>query len=189
VCTLLQKGWLSCIQEGKVFSSSYTIFWNLIDCVIVILLPYESKFLLTIQRTPMLILAITLQAALKIIESYMEGYRQDWKLSFEKDTVIRGGWYVNYLARSLALSHYLIIYTTIKGSSAVSLTLDWIMIFVMCFSLILWTFGTVTDNKEELLLLVLEKVTSHIFTRYVHETLYSNFYRIHLPWNIHGIHV
>jgi hypothetical protein len=39
----------------------------------------------------MLILAITLQAALKIIESYMEGYRQDWKLSFEKDTVIRGG--------------------------------------------------------------------------------------------------
>ncbi|WJX72005.1 hypothetical protein P8452_55929 [Trifolium repens] len=52
------------------------------------------------------------KAALKIIESYMEGYRQYWKLSFEKDTVIRG-------------------------------------------------------NKEELLLLVLEKVTSHIFTRLV----------------------
>lgn len=23
----------------------------------------------------------------------MEGYRQDWKLSFERDTVSRGGWY------------------------------------------------------------------------------------------------
>ncbi|WJX72006.1 hypothetical protein P8452_55929 [Trifolium repens] len=53
------------------------------------------------------------KAALKIIESYMEGYRQYWKLSFEKDTVIRG-------------------------------------------------------NKEELLLLVLEKVTSHIFTSFAH---------------------
>ncbi|WJX93756.1 hypothetical protein P8452_75246 [Trifolium repens] len=53
------------------------------------------------------------KAALKIIESYMEGYRQDWKLSFEKDTVIRG-------------------------------------------------------DKEELLLLVLEKVTSHIFTSFAH---------------------
>ncbi|KAG2690369.1 hypothetical protein I3760_09G183100 [Carya illinoinensis] len=29
---------------------------------------------------------------LKIIQLYMEGYRQDWKLSFEKDTVTRGGW-------------------------------------------------------------------------------------------------
>jgi hypothetical protein len=56
---------------------------------------YESKFSLTLQRIPMLILAITLQAGLKIIELYMEGYRQDWKLSFEKDTVSRGGWYVN----------------------------------------------------------------------------------------------
>jgi hypothetical protein len=72
----------------------------------------------------MLILAITLQAGLKIIELYMEGYRQAWKLSFEKDTVSRGGWYVNYLARNLTLSRYLIIYTTIKGSSAVSLILD-----------------------------------------------------------------
>lgn len=43
----------------------------------------------------MLILAVALQAGLKIIELYMEGYRQDWKLSFEKDTVSRGGWYVN----------------------------------------------------------------------------------------------
>ncbi|KFK36612.1 hypothetical protein AALP_AA4G146300 [Arabis alpina] len=34
----------------------------------------------------------TPKAALKIIESYMEGYRQDWKLSFMKDTVERGGW-------------------------------------------------------------------------------------------------
>ncbi|KAE8705991.1 Thioredoxin-like protein AAED1 [Hibiscus syriacus] len=29
---------------------------------------------------------------LKIIQLYMEGYRQDWKLSFEEDTVKRGGW-------------------------------------------------------------------------------------------------
>ncbi|KAL9268413.1 Thioredoxin-like protein [Drosera capensis] len=34
----------------------------------------------------------TPKAGLKIIESYMEGYRQDWKLSFEKHTVQRGGW-------------------------------------------------------------------------------------------------
>ncbi|KAI3793657.1 hypothetical protein L1987_36277 [Smallanthus sonchifolius] len=32
------------------------------------------------------------EAALKIIEAYMEGYRQDWELSFEKDTRTRGGW-------------------------------------------------------------------------------------------------
>ncbi|XP_061993415.1 thioredoxin-like protein AAED1, chloroplastic [Rosa rugosa] len=31
-------------------------------------------------------------AGLKIIQLYMEGYRQDWKLSFEQDTVSRGGW-------------------------------------------------------------------------------------------------
>ncbi|XP_076945068.1 thioredoxin-like protein AAED1, chloroplastic [Bidens hawaiensis] len=31
-------------------------------------------------------------AALKIIEAYMEGYRQNWELSFEKDTRTRGGW-------------------------------------------------------------------------------------------------
>lgn len=31
-------------------------------------------------------------AALKIIQLYMEGYRQDWGLSFEKDTRERGGW-------------------------------------------------------------------------------------------------
>lgn len=68
----------------------------------------------------MLILAVALQAGLKIIELYMEGYRQDWKLSFQKDTVSKGGWYVNYLAGSLTLSHYLIIYTTIKGSYVVS---------------------------------------------------------------------
>ncbi|KAK3227676.1 hypothetical protein Dsin_007538 [Dipteronia sinensis] len=34
----------------------------------------------------------TPKAGLKIIQSYMEGYRQDWNLSFEKDTVSRGGW-------------------------------------------------------------------------------------------------
>ncbi|XP_038684702.1 thioredoxin-like protein AAED1, chloroplastic isoform X2 [Tripterygium wilfordii] len=37
----------------------------------------------------------TPKAGLKIIKSYMEGYRQDWKLSFERDTVARGGWYVD----------------------------------------------------------------------------------------------
>ncbi|KAK6152422.1 hypothetical protein DH2020_015057 [Rehmannia glutinosa] len=31
-------------------------------------------------------------AGLKIIEAYVEGYRQDWALSFEKDTRTRGGW-------------------------------------------------------------------------------------------------
>ncbi|CAI9098098.1 OLC1v1034681C1 [Oldenlandia corymbosa var. corymbosa] len=31
-------------------------------------------------------------AGLKIIQAYMEGYRQDWKLSFEKETRTRGGW-------------------------------------------------------------------------------------------------
>ncbi|KAL0289379.1 UNVERIFIED_CONTAM: Thioredoxin-like protein AAED1, chloroplastic [Sesamum calycinum] len=31
-------------------------------------------------------------AGLKIIQAYVEGYRQDWALSFEKDTRTRGGW-------------------------------------------------------------------------------------------------
>lgn len=34
----------------------------------------------------------TPRAATKIIESYVEGYRQDWGLSFQKDTVSSGGW-------------------------------------------------------------------------------------------------
>ncbi|XP_022143710.1 thioredoxin-like protein AAED1, chloroplastic [Momordica charantia] len=34
----------------------------------------------------------TPKAGLKIIQLYMEGYRQDWNLSFQKDTVRRGGW-------------------------------------------------------------------------------------------------
>lgn len=34
----------------------------------------------------------TPQAGLKIIQLYMEGYRQDWGLSFQRDTVTRGGW-------------------------------------------------------------------------------------------------
>ncbi|OMP03661.1 Thioredoxin-like protein [Corchorus olitorius] len=34
----------------------------------------------------------TPKAGLKIIQLYMEGYRQDWRLSFEEDTVKRGGW-------------------------------------------------------------------------------------------------
>ncbi|KAH8505562.1 hypothetical protein H0E87_012694 [Populus deltoides] len=35
---------------------------------------------------------VTPKAGLKMIQSYMEGYRQDWKLSFEGDTVAKGGW-------------------------------------------------------------------------------------------------
>lgn len=34
----------------------------------------------------------TPKAGLKIIQSYMEGYRQDWGLSSERDTVTKGGW-------------------------------------------------------------------------------------------------
>lgn len=34
----------------------------------------------------------TPKAGLKIIQSYMEGYRQDWGLSFQENTVSRGGW-------------------------------------------------------------------------------------------------
>ncbi|XVF55405.1 hypothetical protein PTKIN_Ptkin06aG0033500 [Pterospermum kingtungense] len=34
----------------------------------------------------------TPKAGLKIIQLYMEGYRQDWKLSFEENTVKKGGW-------------------------------------------------------------------------------------------------
>ncbi|KAA3455055.1 thioredoxin-like protein AAED1, chloroplastic isoform X1 [Gossypium australe] len=41
----------------------------------------------------------TPKAGLKIIQLYMEGYRQDWKLSFEEDTVKRGGWYVDHIKR------------------------------------------------------------------------------------------
>lgn len=29
---------------------------------------------------------------MKIVQLYLEGYRQDWGLSFKKDTVARGGW-------------------------------------------------------------------------------------------------
>lgn len=48
---------------------------------------YESlRFISGVSTT------FTPKAGLKIIESYMEGYRQDWKLSFEKHTVQRGGW-------------------------------------------------------------------------------------------------
>ncbi|EPS73122.1 hypothetical protein M569_01635, partial [Genlisea aurea] len=31
-------------------------------------------------------------SGLKIIQAYLQGYRQDWKLSFEEDTRSRGGW-------------------------------------------------------------------------------------------------
>ncbi|XP_041025487.1 thioredoxin-like protein AAED1, chloroplastic [Juglans microcarpa x Juglans regia] len=34
----------------------------------------------------------TPKSSLKIIQLYMEGYQQDWKLSFEKDTMTRGVW-------------------------------------------------------------------------------------------------
>uniref|UniRef100_A0A0D9VSQ4 Uncharacterized protein n=1 Tax=Leersia perrieri TaxID=77586 RepID=A0A0D9VSQ4_9ORYZ len=37
--------------------------------------------------------SLCLQAGLKIIQLYMEGYRQDWELSFEKTTRTKGGWY------------------------------------------------------------------------------------------------
>lgn len=48
-----------------------------------------------------------LQAGLKIIQSYMEGYRQDWKLSFEGDTVAKGGWYVIHLIAIIVTRSYL----------------------------------------------------------------------------------
>lgn len=35
----------------------------------------------------------------------MEGYRQDWGLSFQKDTVARGGWYVEHLLWANPLSY------------------------------------------------------------------------------------
>ncbi|VAH89669.1 thioredoxin-like protein AAED1, chloroplastic [Triticum dicoccoides] len=35
----------------------------------------------------------TPSAGLKIIQLYREGYRQDWELSFEKNTRTKGGWY------------------------------------------------------------------------------------------------
>lgn len=48
---------------------------------------YEAlKFVSGISST------FTPTAGLKIIQSYMEGYRQDWGLSSKKDTVTRGGW-------------------------------------------------------------------------------------------------
>ncbi|XP_024537757.1 thioredoxin-like protein AAED1, chloroplastic [Selaginella moellendorffii] len=31
-------------------------------------------------------------AAMRVMGAHLEGYRQDWRLSFEKDTVQRGGW-------------------------------------------------------------------------------------------------
>ncbi|KAG1371614.1 thioredoxin-like protein AAED1, chloroplastic [Cocos nucifera] len=34
----------------------------------------------------------TPSAGMKIIRSYIEGYRQDWGLSFKKNTMSRGGW-------------------------------------------------------------------------------------------------
>ncbi|KAG9453860.1 hypothetical protein H6P81_006764 [Aristolochia fimbriata] len=34
----------------------------------------------------------TPSAGIKIIQCYMEGYRQDWGLSFQKNTVSKGGW-------------------------------------------------------------------------------------------------
>eukprot|EP00262_Sarcandra_glabra_P002072 TRINITY_DN1232_c0_g1_i1.p1 TRINITY_DN1232_c0_g1~~TRINITY_DN1232_c0_g1_i1.p1 ORF type:complete len:247 (-),score=45.10 TRINITY_DN1232_c0_g1_i1:304-1044(-) len=34
----------------------------------------------------------TPSAGLKIVQSYIEGYRQDWGLSFERETMSKGGW-------------------------------------------------------------------------------------------------
>ncbi|WOL14850.1 thioredoxin-like protein AAED1, chloroplastic [Canna indica] len=34
----------------------------------------------------------TPSAGMKIVQLYLEGYKQDWELSFQRDTVARGGW-------------------------------------------------------------------------------------------------
>ncbi|CAI0472465.1 unnamed protein product [Linum tenue] len=59
----------------------------------------------------------TPKAGLKIIQLYMEGYRQDWKLSMESDTVNRGGWYVGgHLHSSIAS----LIYENLHGTFAIT---------------------------------------------------------------------
>lgn len=35
---------------------------------------------------------VSLTTGLRVISAYLEGYRQDWELSFDKDTVSKGGW-------------------------------------------------------------------------------------------------
>ncbi|EFJ21701.1 hypothetical protein SELMODRAFT_417123 [Selaginella moellendorffii] len=44
----------------------------------------------SLARPPSLI--PTVKAAMRVMGAHLEGYRQDWRLSFEKDTVQRGGW-------------------------------------------------------------------------------------------------
>lgn len=54
-----------------------------------------SRYIISAEKDAYLSeLILIVQAGLKIIELYMEGYRQDWGLSFQKDTVSKGGWYV-----------------------------------------------------------------------------------------------
>lgn len=35
---------------------------------------------------------VSLTTGLRVVSAYLEGYRQDWKLSSDKDTVSKGGW-------------------------------------------------------------------------------------------------
>eukprot|EP00250_Pteridium_aquilinum_P009757 c18909_g1_i1 orf=146-922(+) len=35
---------------------------------------------------------VSLMTGLRVISAYLEGYRQDWELSFDEDTVSKGGW-------------------------------------------------------------------------------------------------
>lgn len=72
---------------------------------------------------------------MKIIQAYMEGYRQDWELSFEKETRTKGGWYVIVIEMSIfcnSINAYLVAclpkeegissscsYSSLKGSSVV----------------------------------------------------------------------
>lgn len=51
-------------------------------------------------------LSLAFQAGLKIIQSYMEGYRQDWAPSSEKDTVARGGWYTHFITKNKTSRDY-----------------------------------------------------------------------------------
>ena len=45
-----------------------------------------------------------LQALANLVGASMEGFKQDWGLSFQKDTVVRGGWWVIYFVSVLWLT-------------------------------------------------------------------------------------
>ncbi|XP_041023918.1 thioredoxin-like protein AAED1, chloroplastic [Juglans microcarpa x Juglans regia] len=59
----------------------------------------------------------TPNAGLEIIQLYTEGYRQDLKLSFEKDTVTGGDWYAKHLVATTVSIFF--FYDEIKVSSYV----------------------------------------------------------------------